>query len=170
MALEKREAPGLNYAEFKYRLMLENLQPTQRAMIDLRLSLLENFLKPADIPGATIVPTEKPSMEDDPNNKRAQLEWYSAQDRVLMKEMIVPEMWSFEPGSCTIVDLSCPFVDESLACALFEMCFGIFLGDREKVGAMGDIQKVDRIVALDEAHKVCHDSLGSRMRLTNISS
>ncbi|KAM0803392.1 hypothetical protein BDR22DRAFT_801862 [Usnea florida] len=53
-------------------------------------------------------------------------------------------IWSFKPGSLTIVDLSCPFVDESAACVMFNICLALFLEDREKAG---------RIVALDEAHK-----------------
>ena len=42
-------------------------------------------------------------------------------------------------------DLSCPFVDEKIACDLFEKCLSIFVQDRNING---------RIVALDEAHKV----------------
>ena len=53
--------------------------------------------------------------------------------------------WSFPPGSLTIVDLSCPFVDDSAACALFTICLELFLENRGDVG---------RVVALDEAHKV----------------
>lgn len=55
------------------------------------------------------------------------------------------EIWSFEAGTLTIVDLSCPFVDESAACALFDICLALFLEERGNVG---------RIIALDEAHKV----------------
>jgi hypothetical protein len=55
------------------------------------------------------------------------------------------DIWDFEPGSLTIVDLSCPFVNENDACALFTICLGLFLQKRGSVG---------RIVALDEAHKV----------------
>lgn len=54
------------------------------------------------------------------------------------------DIWAFAPGSLTIIDLSCPFVDESNACALFDICLGIFLQGRQG----------GRVVALDEAHKV----------------
>lgn len=54
-------------------------------------------------------------------------------------------MWKFEPGSLTIIDLSCQYVNEADACALFNICLSIFLENREGPG---------RIVALDEAHKV----------------
>ena len=53
--------------------------------------------------------------------------------------------WAFEPGTLTIVDLSCPFVDESSACSLFAICLAIFLERPMNAG---------RVVALDEAHKV----------------
>ena len=53
--------------------------------------------------------------------------------------------WSFEPGTLTIVDLSCPFVDESSACSLFAICLALFLESPMNAG---------RVIALDEAHKV----------------
>jgi hypothetical protein len=61
--------------------------------------------------------------------------------------------WSFSPGTVTVVDLSCPFVDESVACSLFNICLEIF---EEKRGTTG------LVVALDEAHKVAPYSLSSR--------
>ncbi|MCJ1308201.1 hypothetical protein MMC25_001854 [Agyrium rufum] len=61
----------------------------------------------------------------------------------------ISSAWKFEPGSLTIVDLSCPFVDDGIACSLFSICLALFLENREKVG---------RIVALDEAHKFMSSS------------
>lgn len=55
------------------------------------------------------------------------------------------DIWEFKPGTLTIVDLSCPFVDENDACALFNICLSLFLENRATGG---------RLVALDEAHKV----------------
>ncbi|EKD20009.1 hypothetical protein MBM_01961 [Drepanopeziza brunnea f. sp. 'multigermtubi' MB_m1] len=49
-----------------------------------------------------------------------------------------------QPGTLTIVDLSCPCVTSDGACALFNMCLSLFLEQKTNVG---------RIVALDEAHK-----------------
>jgi hypothetical protein len=57
----------------------------------------------------------------------------------------VEEVWDFTPGVITIVDLSDPFVDEASACALFDICVGLFLEKDVKYG---------RVIALDEAHKV----------------
>ncbi|RVX66886.1 hypothetical protein B0A52_09010 [Exophiala mesophila] len=50
----------------------------------------------------------------------------------------------FSPGTILIVDLSCPFVTEGDACALFSIFLSIFLNKRSEHGM---------IVALDEAHK-----------------
>lgn len=54
--------------------------------------------------------------------------------------------WEFGKGTLTIIDLSCPFVGPDDACALFNICISLFLKGREQAG---------RILALDEAHKVC---------------
>ncbi|KAK2752705.1 hypothetical protein FQN54_008083 [Arachnomyces sp. PD_36] len=54
------------------------------------------------------------------------------------------DIWSFKKGSLTIVDLSCTFVQENDACALFNLCLSLFLENRSSGG---------RLVALDEAHK-----------------
>ena len=54
--------------------------------------------------------------------------------------------WTPVPGRLVVVDLSCPFVDPATACGLFDICLGVFLEQDSKIG---------RVVALDEAHKVC---------------
>ncbi|KAN0074166.1 hypothetical protein V8E54_008103 [Elaphomyces granulatus] len=54
------------------------------------------------------------------------------------------DLWDFKSGTLTIVDLSCPFVAENDACALFNICLSLFLERRHQGG---------RLVALDEAHK-----------------
>ena len=66
-------------------------------------------------------------------------------------------IWTFDQGSLTIVDLSCPFVNENDACALFSICLSLFLENRNKVG---------RVVALDEAHKFLTQS-GEAMKFTD---
>jgi hypothetical protein len=55
------------------------------------------------------------------------------------------ESWEFNEGNLVVVDLSDPFVDAGTACALFNICTGIFLEEPISHG---------RIIALDEAHKV----------------
>ena len=48
----------------------------------------------------------------------------------------------------TIVDLSCPFVDASAACVLFNICIGLFL-------SASSPESIGKVIAVDEAHKVC---------------
>jgi len=50
-------------------------------------------------------------------------------------------------GELTIVDLSCPFVDDSFACGLFDVAIGQYLSQSST--------EVGKVIALDEAHKVC---------------
>ncbi|ETI28331.1 hypothetical protein G647_00780 [Cladophialophora carrionii CBS 160.54] len=59
-------------------------------------------------------------------------------------------------GTLTIVDLSCPFVNENDACALFTICLSLFMEHRGDCG---------RIIALDEAHKFLTQS-GEAEKLT----
>lgn len=54
--------------------------------------------------------------------------------------------WEPVPGRLTIIDLSCHFLDVSTACILFDIYLGVFLEQKLDIG---------RLVALDEAHKVC---------------
>ena len=122
MAMKKKDTEGLNYRDFKDRLLLEDFNEGQRAMLYTRLQLLESFMFP-----------------------RQGIKWLNEDDAQERAKIAKAGIWAFKPGSLTIVDLSCPFVDESAACAMFNICLAIFLEDR---------LKASRIVALDEAHKV----------------
>ena len=73
----------------------------------------------------------------------------------------VTSPWTFSPGTLTIIDLSCPFVGPDDACALFNICVSLFLKGRRDTG---------RILALDEAHKVCFIFLILRPSLSAYSS
>jgi hypothetical protein len=57
------------------------------------------------------------------------------------------ETFSPSLGNMTIVDLSCPFVDENTACVLFNICLNLFMSD--------STPGVGKVLAVDEAHKVC---------------
>ena len=43
-----------------------------------------------------------------------------------MEKQSADRVWDFKPGTLTIVDLSCPSVDESSASALFSICLELF--------------------------------------------
>ncbi|KIY01429.1 uncharacterized protein Z520_02981 [Fonsecaea multimorphosa CBS 102226] len=67
------------------------------------------------------------------------------------------DMFKSAQGTLTIVDLSCPFVNENDACALFTICLSIFMENRADCG---------RVIALDEAHKFLTKS-GEAEKLTD---
>lgn len=144
MAIESRGAPGVNYAAFKRRLSEETFNAQQSALLNIRLNLLESFMELPSTPGALYEQEAKPKFAQTKKGKKAENQWVKEQaERLKLNK--AQDIWSFEPGLLTIVDLSCPFVDEAAACALFNMCLTLFLESRGDVG---------RIVALDEAHKV----------------
>lgn len=115
MAKERQGKRGIDFNEFKKR-VTSDLVKGQSAPLQMRLDLLESFLDVKPKPGQSKRPKTAES-----------------------------DVWNFKRGSLTIIDLSCPFVDENSACALFNICLGIFLERRGDGG---------RVIALDEAHKV----------------
>ena len=168
MGLDEDGASGFDYKGFQKRLAVEDFNPTQAAMIKLRLELLENFLEPINIP-ETAESQDEPEHADTAVGKRATRAWYYNKDQLRRAKIAQWGIWSFPPGSLTVVDLSCPFVDEGAACTLFNMCLSIFLDRRtdKSVDARKDSpkgkrkdekkveeDKISRIIALDEAHKV----------------
>ena len=145
MAMENQNTAGLNYKEFVNRLNLESFNEGQRAMLNTRLQLLESFMLQPGMQGSGSKPQVKPKYPDTKKGNAQTVKWQNEQDARERAKIAKAGIWSFRPGSLTIVDLSCPFVDESAACAMFNICLALFLEDRRQAG---------RIVALDEAHKV----------------
>ena len=141
--MESQGAPGLDYDAFRKRIDGEAFTGQQTAPLKLRLELLESFM---DRPSKTEKGQQTPIFPDTNDGRQARTEWsvQKARERFLEKKS-ADSGWDFEPGTLTIVDLSCPFVDESSACALFSICLDLFLESRNTAS---------RIVALDEAHKV----------------
>lgn len=135
--MEGQVAPGINYDAFRRRVDGEAFTGQQTAPLKLRLDLLESFMDQHE---------KTPMFPDTEGGRQARNNWLvqKSRERRLEKR---PEdtAWDFEPGTLTIVNLSCPLVDESSACALFSVCLDIFLESRNRA---------NRIVALDEAHKV----------------
>ena len=129
MALDPKKKPGIDYMQFKERILAKDLTPAQLSPLKLRLDLLESFIA---------IPTKG------------------------SKQKNIGNSWTPIAGKLTIVDLSCPFVDSDTACGLFEMCLGVFLEQKMDVG---------RVIALDEAHKVCiHAHLHSNTNRATLHS
>ncbi|KAF1349920.1 hypothetical protein BDV97DRAFT_352752 [Delphinella strobiligena] len=113
-----------NYKEFKAALSREMFNPSQKQMMDIRFNLLESFLDMASINSGKQV---KPNRID---------------------------VFSPQPGTLTIVDLSDPFLDASTACLLFDICLSLFEERRPQSGMT---------VALDEAHKFMNRSSAAEL-------
>lgn len=143
MAVERQGAPGFDYDLFRERVEKEAFTGLQTGPLRLRLQLLESFM---DRHSKIKEGQQAPNFPDTKDGKQARNDWlvHKAQER-LIAERSAEKVWEFEPGTLTIIDLSCPFVDESSACALFTICLDLFLESRNTAS---------RIVALDEAHKV----------------
>lgn len=118
MAIANQGKSGFNYSAFKFLLQREQFIKGQLIPLTMRLEVLESFFEPGSVPGAT---PDKP------------------------KQRVADDIWEFAPGTLTIIDLSCPFVGQEDACALFNICVSLLLKNRHDTG---------RIIALDEAHKV----------------
>ena len=153
MAMKSQNALGINFADFQRRLDLENFNESQDNMLKTRLELLKSFMSLPGPSGATNAPVNKPEFVNTKTGRAKERKWNMEEDERQRSQIAKSGIWSFEPGTLTIVDLSCPFVDESAACAMFNICLALFLEERQKAG---------RIVALDEAHKVCCELLFPR--------
>lgn len=145
MAMANQGRPGLDFDQFTKRLELEALNDGQKAMLSARLQLLKSFLHLPGKPGTATGQQQKPHFPATKKGREQERNWWVEEDARMRAKIAKSNIWSFEPGTLTIVDLSCPFVDEGAACAMFNISLALFLEDREKAG---------RIVALDEAHKV----------------
>ncbi|CAG8124713.1 unnamed protein product [Penicillium olsonii] len=129
MAVMNQGQAGFNYAEFKRRLACEEFIRGQLGPLHMRLEVLESFFEPGSVPNVK-----------------------SNGPRVATRST-----WSFPPGSLTIIDLSCPFVDPEDACVLFNISASLFLKDRRETG---------RVIAMDEAHKFLNSTSPEALELT----
>lgn len=118
MARSNQGRGHFDYNEFKMRIENEEFVKGQTRPLQMRLDVLESFFEPGTVMVKGKAPQKAPY-----------------------------DIWQFDKGSLTIVDLSCPFVGPDDACALFNICVSLFLKDRKHTG---------RMIALDEAHKVRH--------------
>ena len=109
------EGSEFTYSKFRHRVSRHTWDRSQRTSLGLRLQVLDSFMAPSPLSISS-----RPAQSD-------------------------KNIWAFEPGTLTIVDLSDPFLNSDEACTIFSICLSLFLEERHKCG---------RMVALDEAHKV----------------
>ncbi|KAI0814223.1 hypothetical protein GGR55DRAFT_500263 [Xylaria sp. FL0064] len=135
MRLEQQDKEGaFNYSEFVRKVDNEKLSPDQKRGLQQRLDTLESFMVPAQV--SLRLPGGHRGKQ---HGKRLGTDWTP------------------KAGELLIVDLSCPCVTASMACALFNICLSIFLAQDKSLG---------KIVALDEAHGYMGETSDSEV-LTN---
>ncbi|CAG9986899.1 unnamed protein product [Clonostachys byssicola] len=125
------EGSHFTYSLFKDRLSATKLFRDQETALNMRLQLLDTFLTPELTPHL-----KKPSAAEQ-------------------------DIWDFQPGTLTIVDLSDPFLSSGDACSLFSICLSIFLEERSNCS---------RVVALDEAHKFMTQSGAANVLTEDLTS
>ncbi|KAI0804907.1 hypothetical protein GGR55DRAFT_306934 [Xylaria sp. FL0064] len=133
MRLDQQTKPdeAFDYHKFKRQLQAEQLSPDQKRGLQQRLDTLESFMVPNQV-------------------NRNLWEKYGKSERPGTD-------WAPKAGELLIVDLSCPSVSASMACALFNICLSIFLAQDSAMG---------RVIALDEAHRYMGEASDSDV-LTN---
>ncbi len=140
---------AFDYRDFKRRLGAAGLTRPQLEFLKQRLELLESFLD-LDVGGYG----------------QGGSYGVSAADRAALQRL------DFAPGSVTIIDMSCPFVDANTACVMFKIGMDMFLegGRNGGGGAMGQNSAVGKVIAVDEAHKASAPFSISRFVSTSVSS
>ncbi|KAL4809926.1 hypothetical protein BDV18DRAFT_150399 [Aspergillus unguis] len=120
--VQQQVGGGFDYKEFKRRVDECDFTPGQLAPLTQRLDALESFM-----------PSSQTQTPNTWSKKKKPAVGSGGTD------------WTPVPGRLTIVDLSCPCVSPETACALFNICLGIFLQEEN--------ENIGRVFALDEAHK-----------------
>ncbi|KAK4892451.1 hypothetical protein LTR27_009107 [Elasticomyces elasticus] len=118
----------------------ENFAPSQRSMLGMRMGLLKSFC----------VSSAKQTLAEE----QAKVLGLANKDQIARQQPPIPErdLFTLEPGTLMIIDLTDPFVDASTACVLFEICLGIITAGKHLKGNGG------LVIALDEAHKFLNKS------------
>jgi hypothetical protein len=143
-----RDMAGDGQTKFSYPLFKASLEDQpftkdQETPLALRLEMLESFLD-SKLKSSTR-PLSKPKGKAKSNPSEKAQGSSAAVPKGPKAQQFFPDRWSFNSGTLTIVDLSCPFVDEVSACIMFSICVGIFMESNSRE---------PRVLALDEAHKV----------------
>ncbi|KAK5625704.1 hypothetical protein RRF57_001420 [Xylaria bambusicola] len=150
MRLSHQDKPGrFNYREFITKLEDEPLSADQKRGLRQRLDTLQSFMVAEQV-------KPFPWGMSKGNAVRAGTDWMpKVSYQYSCALLIAPIMLVFrlisdsKAGELIIIDLSCPCVTTSMACALFNICLSIFLAQDPSLG---------RVVALDEAHRYMGDT------------
>ena len=118
--MKSHNAAGLTSKDFEKFLKLEALNDGPIAMPDTRLELLRSFVYQPMI-ARNHDPSQKPQFGDDRPGKAAEQQWNQNTDAHIRAKIFNPDVWKFEPGTLTVVELSDPVMDEGATCAMFNI-------------------------------------------------
>ncbi|KAL8766352.1 MAG: hypothetical protein Q9203_006369 [Teloschistes exilis] len=152
LGLEHNGNPDLIYSRFLAKLSASDFTPAQKGPLNLRKQLVESFLDGLlENYGIRFFEKSPPKKLKGSSGQREMLRWENEQKE---KRAAQPDMWASGAGSLTIVDLSDPFVDETGACDMFNICLELFLENH---------RKGHTLIALDEAHKFMTESASAKV-------
>ncbi|KAK7697257.1 hypothetical protein SLS64_013742 [Diaporthe eres] len=120
------------YAQFREKLSQHDCASGESKEISMHLKFFETFIEPNSLWTHSTRPAASPH-----------------------------NIWDFQPGSLTIVDLTDPFLGSEEACALFSIALSIFMEQRTRCGG---------VVAMDNAHKVSLSCLATKTRSVRTDS
>ena len=109
MAMNDKDTCGVNFADFEKRIEAVAPNENQRTMLNSRIKLLRSFFLKNPKPSNTQKGNKK--------GKGKQKDIDQADIDKYLNKHADKTIWDFKPGELTIVDLSCPFVEEGAACA-----------------------------------------------------
>ncbi|KAI4241668.1 MAG: hypothetical protein LQ352_007406 [Teloschistes flavicans] len=151
LGLEHNGDPNLIYSRFQAKLSAYDFTPQQKAPLNLRKQLVESFLDGLlEKYGIRFFEESPPKEVMSLSGQRKARRWEEEQKE---KRKAQPDIWTSGRGSLTIVDLSDPFVDETGACDMFNICLELFLENHGKGHTL---------IALDEAHKFMTESASAK--------
>ena len=104
IATASQEEGGFDFKYFQYRLGMEVFNEVQKAMLDTRLDLLQDFMQPqVNVFAHSQGPTVKPRFSQNREGKKNEREWYNQQHQNRQAAMVRNDIWSFSEGCLTIV-------------------------------------------------------------------
>lgn len=123
------------YAQFREKLSQHDCASGESKEISMHLKFFESFIEPNSLWTHSTRPAASPH-----------------------------NIWDFQPGSLTIVDLTDPFLSSEEACALFSIALSIFMEQRTRCGGVVAIDNAHKFLAQNGEAKRLVDELASIMR------
>ncbi|KAK7706803.1 hypothetical protein SLS63_013909 [Diaporthe eres] len=123
------------YAQFREKLSQHDCASGESKEISMHLKFFETFIEPNSLWTHSTRPAASPH-----------------------------NIWDFQPGSLTIVDLTDPFLGSEEACALFSIALSIFMEQRTRCGGVVAMDNAHKFLARNGEAKRLIDELGSIVR------